>query len=359
MKVTRRQFTKTTLFAAAALAIPNINFGKGSKETVLGHGKFRYKIVKNWGVENLVKTPVNDCHEMVQDSKKRLIFCTTETKNNIIILDKKGKLINSWGHDFPGAHGLTLHNANGEEFLFLTDTEKKEVYKTTLDGKILLTLKYPFESEVYNDPAKVPFVPTETAIAAPNGDIYVADGYGSSYILVYDSNGKFKNIFAGKSKEGEEKLSCAHGVCIDTRDPDNPKVIATSRNECGFKYYTMDGKFIESIYYKGSFVCRPVIKGENLFFPVIWSEFEEGSTNAAWKSRTGYFLVFDKNNKLISAPGVDAIEYEDGKVKHMHQSTKVKGIFMHCHDLCVDDEDSIYIPQWLSDKTFPLKLERV
>ncbi|MDX2196035.1 MAG: 6-bladed beta-propeller [Cytophagales bacterium] len=354
----RRKFTQITTTAVAAISLPNINFGATDQDIVLGHANFKYKIVKNWGVDNLTNTPVNDCHEMVQDSKKRLIFCTTETKNNIVILDKKGKLINAWGHEFPGVHGLTLWNANGEEFLFITDTVKKEVYKTTLDGKVLITLKYPSESGIYTDEAKVPFVPTETAIA-PNGDIYVADGYGSSYILVYDSNGKFKNIFAGKTTEGEQKLVQAHGVCIDSRDKNNIKVIGTSREECGFKFYTLDGKHLESHYYKGSFVCRPIIKGENLYFPVIWSEFAENGVSPAWQSRTGYFIVLDKNNKLISAPGVDEIQYENGKPKHMHQSPKVKGTFMHCHDLCVDDEDSIYIPQWNSDKTFPLKLVRV
>ncbi|HEX8546377.1 MAG TPA: 6-bladed beta-propeller [Cytophagaceae bacterium] len=356
--ISRREFAKTAALSAAALAIPNINFGKGEEELILGHGKFKYKIVKNWGVDNLLKTPVKDCHEMVQDSKKRLIFCTTETKNNIIIIDKSGKYINSWGHDFPGIHGLTLSNMNGEEFLFLTDTEKKEVYKTTLDGKVLLTLKYPYESGVYNDPTKIPFSPTETAIA-PNGDIYVADGYGSSYILVYDASGKFKHIFAGKTASGDSKLLQAHGVCVDTREKGNPKIIATSREECGFKYYTMDGKLISSHYYKGSFFCRPVIKGEFLFFPVIWSEFDEAGTGPAWQSQTGYYVVFDKNNSLISAPGVDKIELENGKPKHMHQSSKVKGTFKHCHDLCIDDEENVYIPQWASDQSFPLKLQRV
>lgn len=148
-------------------------------------------------------------------------------------------------------------------------------------------------------------------------------------------------------------------MCIDTRDPKNPKVIATSRKENGFKFYTMDGKHLESHYYKGSFVCRPVIKGENLFFPVIWSEFNEVGDEPAWKSQTGYFLVFDRNNKLLSAPGVDQIEMDGSAYKHMHQSAKVKGIFKHCHDLCIDDEDSIYIPQWLSENSYPLKLPRV
>ena len=355
----RRDFTKLSAGAtAAAISFPNIIFGAKEEELILGHNKFRYKIVPGWSQNNLSSYPVNDCHEMVQDSKKRLIFCTNETKNNILILDKSGKYIDSWGHDYPGAHGLTLSNENGEEFLFLTDTEKGEVYKLTLDGKEVLKLTYPYESQVYTDKEKVKFSPTETAIA-PNGDIYIADGYGSSYILVYDSKGKFKNIFAGKTAAGEQKLIEAHGVCIDTRDKSNPKVIATSRKENGFKFYTMDGKHLESHYYKGSFVCRPVIKGENLYFPVIWSEFDTDGFNPAWQSKTGYFLVLDKNNKLISAPGVDKIEYDGNKVKHMHQSEKVKGIFKHCHDVCIDDEDSVYIPQWFSDKGYPIKLVRV
>lgn len=79
----RREFTQTTALASAAFAIPNILFGKAKEQLILGHGDFKYKLVDKWGVENLIKTPVADCHEMVQDSKKRLIFCTTETKNNI------------------------------------------------------------------------------------------------------------------------------------------------------------------------------------------------------------------------------------------------------------------------------------
>ena len=52
---------------------------------------------------------------MVQDKKGRIILLTNETKNNILIYNK-GKLLETWGHDFPGAHGLTLHNENGQNF---------------------------------------------------------------------------------------------------------------------------------------------------------------------------------------------------------------------------------------------------
>ncbi len=60
---------------------------------------------------------------MVQDRKGRIILLTNEVKNNIIIYDKKGKLVETWGHEYPGGHGLTLFNENGHEvFLFATTT---------------------------------------------------------------------------------------------------------------------------------------------------------------------------------------------------------------------------------------------
>ena len=85
---------------------------------------------------------------MVQDSKGRIILLTNETKNNILIYDTSGKLLDFWGHDFPGGHGLTLNNENGTEFLYITDTVKHQVYKTTMDGRILMTINVPLETGV-------------------------------------------------------------------------------------------------------------------------------------------------------------------------------------------------------------------
>jgi hypothetical protein len=55
--------------------------------------------------------------------------------------------------------------------------------KTTIDGKVLLTLDYPKETGQYTKPEE--YIPTETAIA-DNGDIYVVDGYGKDFVIRYD-----------------------------------------------------------------------------------------------------------------------------------------------------------------------------
>ena len=73
--------------------------------------------------------------------------------------------------NLPGAHGLSIATEGSEQFLFLTDSEINKVYKTTLDGKVLLELDYPKEVPDYKEANQ--FKPTEVAIA-PNGDFYVA-----------------------------------------------------------------------------------------------------------------------------------------------------------------------------------------
>ncbi len=118
---------------------------------IIGHGKFRYRVHQEWGNLDPAKTPVKNCHEMVMDSKGRLIMITDETRNNIIIYDKSGKLLQTWGTGFPGGHGLSLTKEGGEDFLFICDTNLSTVTKTTVEGKTILELDHPKKLGIYTE----------------------------------------------------------------------------------------------------------------------------------------------------------------------------------------------------------------
>ena len=141
MTSTRRQFIKKTSSALGGLAVlPSIPsaFGIINKpaysDQIIGHGDFKFRVHLDWGNLDPAKTPVNNCHEMVMDSKGRLIMVGDEIKNNILIYDKSGKLLDSWGINYYGGHGLSIWNDGEEDFLFITDT-KGAVIKTTLYGR--------------------------------------------------------------------------------------------------------------------------------------------------------------------------------------------------------------------------------
>ena len=339
----RAAFIKNTLVSTAGLLITK-NLMRPVQGQVYGQNGMTYQLNTNWGSLNPDQTPVNDCHEMIQDGKGRILLLTNETKNNVIVYNKSGRLLESWGTEFPGAHGLTVQHNGKEDLLFITDTNRHQVFKTTITGKILLTIDPPADVPAYAK--KEAFVPTETTVLA-NGEFYIADGYGAQHILHYDEKGKLKNVFGGKGT-GDEYLDNAHGICVDYRNP-KPTLIITDRTRNAFKRFSMEGKLLEVIHLPGACVCRPVIKGDYLYAAVLRSP-NLDTVNS------GFVTILDKDNKVVSNLGGSAPVYENDVLQPMSQMEK---IFIHPHDVCVDDEGSIYVAQWASGKVYPYKFTKV
>ena len=90
----RRSFVRNSTLSAVGLIITKDLFSM-NKGTIYGHNEMTYTMNAEWGTLNPEKTPVNDCHEMVQDSKGRILLLTNETKNNVIIYNKSGSYIES------------------------------------------------------------------------------------------------------------------------------------------------------------------------------------------------------------------------------------------------------------------------
>src|SRR5262249_53003381 len=104
------------------------------------------------------------------DSADR-VYVFHRGKQPILVFDRDGKLLRSWGDDLVGnAHGLRLaHDGN----VWATDIGNHLVMKFDPAGKLLLTLgtkgKAGDTPELFNKP-------TDVAVA-PTGEFYVSDGY--------------------------------------------------------------------------------------------------------------------------------------------------------------------------------------
>lgn len=342
----RKTFIReTSLSAAAAMLSPGLFRGNPDQDLILGQGKKRYRINTRWSKADVMRYPVKDCHEMIQDRKGRIVLLTNETHNNVLIYDKSGKLLDSWGTEYPGAHGLTLFNENGQDVLFICDNNLHQVIKTTIDGRVLMRLDYPRETGQYSKPEE--YVPTETAIAA-NGDIYVADGYGKDFVIQYNHKGEYIRHFGGRG-EGDAFLRNAHGICIDNRRRDQPVLIVTSREQNCFKRYTLTGEYLDTISLPGAWVCRPVIRGEYLYAAVLQSQ------NKLWK-QSGFVTILDRDNRVVSNLAGNEPDYSSGRLNELYQTNNV---FQYPHDVCIDDEENLYVAQWNSGKEYPYKLEPV
>ncbi|MCP5556768.1 MAG: 6-bladed beta-propeller [Verrucomicrobiaceae bacterium] len=318
---------------------------------VVGHGGFQYRVDKLWSKADPATHPVKDCHEMVQASDGRLFLLTNQAKNNVLIYDVAGALLGAWTIGFRGAHGLTLHReAGGKEFLYITDASAGRVVKTTLEGEIVLEIEPPTKLGQYSE--RESFNPTETAIG-PNGDIYIADGYGSQWISRYDKSGKFISKFGGKSTQpiNGGKFMQAHGVALDTRGPE-PLLVCTERIRNEFNWFTLEGQHVRGVYLPGAYVSRPVIAGRYLYSGVCFGA--KPDDYRMWQGR-GFVTILDDKDQVVSNPGGLAPVYEGGRLKVMLQD---RPVFNNCHDVCVDSAGDLYVCQWNSGNVYPYKLHR-
>ncbi len=343
-KPTRRQFLTTAVLAAPFVQ----TLAKTAPEfhgAIIGHGSHRYRVDKLWSQADAAKTPVKDCHEMVQVPDGRLFLLTNHRQNNVLIYDVKGALLGQWTLGMSGAHGLTFHDGH----LYICETTGR-VVKATLDGQIVLELPNPTKEGIYKP--NEAYAPTESAVA-PNGDIYVADGYGSQYVLRYDKSGKFISKFGGKSTQPTNpgKFMQAHGVAIDTRGGE-PLLVVTERVRNEFNWFKLDGTHVRGVYLPGAYVSRPVIHGTNLYSGVCFGA--KPNDYRMWQSR-GFVTILDADGKVISNPGGHAPEYENGSLKVLLQDQPV---FNNCHDVCVDTQGDLYVCQWNSGNVYPYKLHR-
>src|SRR2546428_3319436 len=212
-KSSRRRFMKTAGAGVLTSSIATLqaknkppeftNLGatdkSGSAHPILGDGDFRYEAIHDWG--ELPRTiKYGNTHGVCVDAQGHIyvhhtVHSTSENTDAMVIFDPDGKFVRSWGKEYQGgAHGLHIRKEGSEEFLYLCDIKRNIVVKTTLNGEIIFTLGYPKESDKYplnadGKPA-IKYTPTNLAIA-PNGDIYVGDGYGSNFINQYNHKGDF------------------------------------------------------------------------------------------------------------------------------------------------------------------------
>ena len=115
-------------------------------------------------------------------------------------------------------HGFVIRRLADGEFLYGARLRTQEVLKLGLDGKVALTIpaaSMPDEFKVRNARSGQLAVLFTGVDVAPNGDIYVTDGYASDFIHRFDRTGKYLKSFGGKQEP--YKINTLHKLAIDSR----------------------------------------------------------------------------------------------------------------------------------------------
>jgi hypothetical protein len=320
---------------ATAVFAPAVRAGRksGLGPVVVGSGAHTYECIHDWATLP-ADIAFGNTHGVAVDGAgqlhvKHTVHSGSAKPDAICVFDSSGKFVRSWGAEYRGgAHGLTLTKEPKGEFLYLSDCNRSVVKKTSLKGELALEFKWPEESGLYNSIGE--YKPTNVAVVPFNakhgaGDVYIADGYGKSWIHRYNSKGEYQSSFGGPGKE-RGQTSCPHGIAIDPRAGE-PLVVVADRSNSRLQYFTLDGRHV--CFHTGVLKspCHFDFAGDVMLVPDLQAR----------------VTLFDRKNTLIAHLG----DGENYALRDKPRDQFVAGKFIAPHSACFDTAGNIFVVEWV------------
>lgn len=284
--------------------------------------------------------PLGDCHGLVCDKRDHVFLLQQNGDDKhpaVLEFDPQGKFVRGWGNRFcKGAHGLAYDRRGDQEFLYIADYDGGgSVTKCTLDGKELLEIKGPPAHAAY--PNGQGFRPTDIAIA-PNGDIYITDGYGASLIHRYNATGVYQQTIGWKGN-GPGQFDCPHGICIDARGAE-PVLLVADRANVRVQVLSLTGQHKQTIISRGlRYPCTLRVAGPLTIIPDLF----------------GQVLIWDDKYHFVAALGVHP-DMRPGQwpghvagYPSVPREDRIDGRFISPHGITRDSKGNIYVGEWLRD----------
>jgi len=154
----------------------------------------------------------------------------------------------TFARNLPGApsdfHGFVIRRHADGEFLYGVTLRGQTIVKMTLNGTVAMTIPasaIPDDFKVRNARSGQLGVLLTGLDVAPNGDLYVADGYASDYIHRFDRTGKYITSFGGK--KAPYNFNTLHKLAIDPRFQP-ARIIACDRANNRVVHLSLDGEFL-------------------------------------------------------------------------------------------------------------------
>ncbi|HVG73095.1 MAG TPA: hypothetical protein VM819_19425 [Vicinamibacterales bacterium] len=176
-------------------------------------------------------------------------WITADGKGNVVVLvrtapyfrvfSRDGRFVKTFGDDglFQSAHSVTV---DAQGFLWVTDSAAHVVHKFNPEGKLLMTMG---KKGVAGDNSSRDLFnqPNHVAIA-PNGDIYVSDGYVNARVVHFSGAGQFVRIIGGVKGSAPGQLQLPHGVALDSRG----RILINDSDNQRVSVFDKEGRFVES-----------------------------------------------------------------------------------------------------------------
>jgi sugar lactone lactonase YvrE len=270
------------------------------EQQVVGQGKHTYERDTQWGRREGGAPQLGVAQGLFGDSKDRVYVFVRSPAAEMLVFNRKGRLIDSWGFGrFKHPHGVWI---NDQDELYLTDRDTHLVTKWKTDGTFVKswgTANRPGEPGApFNQPTK--------AVETEDGELYVSDGYGQHRMHRFAKDGRLIRSWGEKGTEPAQ-FALPHDVWVDSRD----RVLACDRENGRVQVFDREGNY-----------------------------------KSEWANLKSPMQIFEQDKLLYVAEGRGRIEVRDLDFNEIsawdYQSVSPRKE-NSCHSIWVDSRGDIYV----------------
>lgn len=293
----------------------------------------------------------------------------------LVAFGRSGHISRSVRPGLTEGHGITLVREGDDEFVWVSDpgfvfevgpddgdeawaavfgkgihveSRPPRVVKMTLEGEILVELPLPPRAPESPPGMMGDYCPCGTAVDEERlggaGDIWVADGYGSSLVHRFDKHGNHRATLTGE--EGSGRFLCPHAVFIDRRGGKTPELYIADREHKRVQVYDLEGRYVRT--FGDTFLNSPsgfAVSDDLLVVAELYSRL---AIVEAEDSFVGYVGASDSVREGLSwpeRPGWPNALSGDARVAPAPLPVPCE--FNSPHSLAADADGNLYVSEWL------------
>ena len=226
-------------------------------------------------------------------------------------------------------HGFVIHKGADGEFIYGPQLNAGKIVKLSLEGEVVMTIPgdaIPKEFWQVNPKNQQSALRLTGCTVAPNGDIFVTDGYASDRVHRFNAKGEYLASFGGKAAPYNFKT--LHKIAIDTRfDP--PRLVGTDRANNRAVHLSLEGELIGEIATDLLMPAAAVVQGDLLAVGEI----------------KGRVTIFDKENRVVARLGANPNPQEVGTNK-IEQAQWKPGVVNAPHGVAFSPAGDLFVSEY-------------
>ena len=291
-----------------------------------GNGDWRYEFVQGW--DHLDDgSPIGPTHGgVVVDPQTGLVYVSTNAEHGILVYEADGTPVGAIAPQCQDFHAMEVHVEDGKTVIYgaqLGGPKPLRICKIDTEGNELMEISEATFGEIAGGWNGLTGV-----TVAPDGSIFISMGYGSNLIHKFSAGGELLLTFGGQGEEDGKFRTC-HGLAIDSRFDDEPRLLVVDRENRRLVHFDLDGNWIGTHASHLRRPCSVTFHGDHI----------------AVAELAGRVTILDKNGAPVAFLG-DNPDHSQRAQFRVALDEIAPDVFTSPHGITFDGDGNLYVMDW-------------